>query len=85
MVSGVDLGREKITARQLEIVASSITGVKLEIWLDDLTTGKLIATIPVAATGDNNWKAFKNAVDKISGQHDVFVKFPSGTQHDLFI
>jgi hypothetical protein len=62
-------------------MASSSSKGKLEIWLDDLKTGKLIATIPVSSTGsEENWKAFSKAVKGISGHHDVFVKFPTGKE-----
>ena len=86
MISGVELGKDKRTASQVEVVASSKSGGKLEIWLDDLTTGKLIATIPITATGEaNNWKAFKKALKNVSGHHDVFVKFPAGAGEAVFI
>lgn len=44
MLSGVELGKR--TAKQVEIIASSKTTAKVEIWVDDLTSGKRIATIP---------------------------------------
>ena len=55
------------------------------MWLDDLKNGKLIATIPVAATGKNNWKIFRQSLKNVSGHHDVFVKFPAGENHQTFI
>jgi xylan 1,4-beta-xylosidase len=85
MISGVDLGAGKRSASQLEIIASSKTGAMLEVWLDDLTTGKLIATVPVSATAENNWKTFTKAVKGVSGRHDLFVKFPKGSDHAIFI
>jgi xylan 1,4-beta-xylosidase len=86
MLSGVELGKERNASRKIEVLASSNAGGKLEIWLDDLTTGKLIATIPVDATdGEDNWKTFSKTIKNVSGHHDVFVKFPKGSDHDLFI
>ena len=86
MISGVDLGRDKRMASQVEISATSTKGGKLEIWVDDLKNGKLIATIPVnAAGGASKWKTFKAAVKNVSGHHDVFVKFPKGGDHAFFI
>lgn len=86
MLSGVELGNEKNAAAKIEVQASSKKGGKLEIWLDDLTTGKLVATIDVDATGgENNWKIFSKAIKSVSGHHDVFVKFPTGSDHNLFI
>lgn len=77
MIPGVELGKTSPSA--IEVTASSSSKGKLEIWLDDLKTGKLIATIPVNSAGtENNWKAFSKAVKDISGHHDVFVKFPAG-------
>lgn len=86
MISGVELGSSKTVAYQVEILASSKKGGALEIWLDDLVTGQLIATIPVVATGrENNWKTFTKSIKNISGHHDVFVKFAPGQHHDTFI
>jgi xylan 1,4-beta-xylosidase len=85
MISGVDLGIGKQAAAWLEIIANSTTNAKLEIWLDDLTNGRLIATIPVSATGENNWKQFTKALKDVSGRHDVIVKFPKGSDHAVFI
>ena len=79
MISGVELG--KTSPSSIELMASSTSKGKLEIWLDDLKTGKLIATIPVNSTGgEENWKAFSKAVKGVSGHHDVFVKFPIGKE-----
>jgi beta-xylosidase len=49
MISGVELGKTSPSA--IEVVASSSSKGELEIWLDDLKDGKLIATIPVFSTG----------------------------------
>lgn len=77
MISGVELG--KTSPSVIEIMASSGTKGKIEIWLDELKTGKLIATIPVKSTkGNDDWITFSGAVKGISGHHDVFVKFPTG-------
>ena len=84
MIAGVDLGNR--TARRIELQAKTTKKANIEIWLDDLKNGKLIATIPVAATsGENEWKAFSSAVKDVSGHHDVFIKFPPGTNQELFI
>ena len=85
MLPGVELGRDKNASSAIEVRASSKAKGNLEIWLDDLTTGKLIASVPVTATGENKWKAFSKAVKNLSGHHDVFVKFPVGSSHELFI
>jgi beta-xylosidase len=86
MLSGVELGKDKNAATKIEAQVSSKTGGKLEIWLDDLTSGQLISTITVDATGvENYWKVFSTTVKNVSGHHDVFVKFPEGSDHNLFI
>jgi hypothetical protein len=84
MISGVDLG--KSSPLSIEVVASSISNGKIEIWLDDLTDGKLIASIPINSTGgENNWKTFTKSVKNISGHHDVFVKFLTGKEGTINI
>jgi xylan 1,4-beta-xylosidase len=86
MISGVELGKDKRTSSKVEIMATSKANGNLEIWLDDLTTGKLIASVPISATnGEDNWKAFTKAVKNVSGFHDVFIKFPTGNSGQTFI
>ena len=84
MISGVELGKQSPSA--VEVVASSGARGKLEIWLDDLKNGKLIATIPVSATGgEMDLKNFSKPVKNVSGQHDVFIKFLSGKEGTIYI
>jgi hypothetical protein len=83
MISGVELG--KISPSVVEVTASSGSKGKLEIWLDDLKDGKLIATIPVSASGEKMWKAQSKTVRKVTGHHDVFIKFPTGKEGTIFI
>jgi hypothetical protein len=85
MISGVDLGTDKDAATGIQVIASSSKAGAVEIWLDDLKDGKLIATAPIAATGENRWQAFREKIKNVSGHHDVFVKFPSGSQHLLYV
>jgi len=83
MISGVELGKQSPSA--VELTASAKRNGKLEIWLDDLQNGKLIAIIPVTKTANNQRKAFRKLVKGITGQHDVFVKFPSGSANAILI
>ena len=84
MISGVDLGNN--IAHRVELMAVATKPGNIEIWLDDLKNGKLVATIPVAATGrEDSWKAFSTALKNVSGHHDVFIKFPPGSNHEIFI
>lgn len=86
MLSGVELGNDKRTPNQIQLMVAAQAAGKLEIWLDDLTTGKLIATIPVRATGAaSNWKLFSKKIGKVTGRHDVFVKFPAGYPRSINI
>jgi hypothetical protein len=86
MLSGIDLGNGKSAAKRIEAEVSAKTKGKFEIWLDDLTKGRLIATIKVDATGGESvWKTFGKAIKNVSGQRDVFVKFTGGSDHNLFI
>jgi xylan 1,4-beta-xylosidase len=78
MISGVELNKPS----QVHIQATANTGGNVEIWLDDLKHGKLIATVPVSAT---SWKTITSKIKNISGRHDVFVKFPAGKSGDIFI
>lgn len=83
MIAGVEMGT--LPSAALEVVASSKAGGNLEIWLDDLKNGKLIATIPIGATGDNNWKTVRQSLKGVTGQHDVFVKFPAGKANAMYV
>jgi xylan 1,4-beta-xylosidase len=83
MISGVELGTTSPTA--MEVVAAAKESGQLEIWLDDLKNGKLIATIPVPVTGDNNWKTVRTSLKDITGRHDVFVKFPEGKANAISV
>jgi len=84
MISGVELGKQSPSA--VELVASSGVKGKIEIWLDDLKNGKLIASISVNSTGgENNLKAFSQSVKNLTGHHDVFIKFPTGKEGTILI
>jgi xylan 1,4-beta-xylosidase len=86
VLSGVELGKEGKKASRVEVMASSTRGGHLEIWLDDLKEGKLIAKIPVSSTGgDNNWKAFGKALSGVWRNHDVFIKYPAGNDPAVLI
>jgi xylan 1,4-beta-xylosidase len=83
MISGVDLGEIAPSAVKMEIY-SQIKG-NFEIWLDDLTGGTPIAFIPVREMNQHYYKTSSATVKGITGHHDVFVKFPSGSKGKLFI
>jgi hypothetical protein len=81
MISGVDLGIQKKNAKGIEIQYNAKTDGVVELWVDDLKTGKLVAKIPYSASKNSVRKSLKS----IAGHHDIFVKFPVGKSHDLQI
>ena len=84
MIAGVETGENAPAA--VEVTAAAAQAGKCEIWLDDLKEGRLIATIPVGATGgENKWKTFSKAVANVTGHHDVFIKFLPGDNNKIFI
>ena len=84
MISGVDLG-EKDHSSQIEIIANSATDNQLEIWLDDLGSGRKIATVSITKTMGNTWKTFRSKLAGISGHHDLFVKFKAGSKQSTLV
>jgi xylan 1,4-beta-xylosidase len=81
MLSGIDFGKN--APSKLAVQAASRNGGKLEVWIDDLQNGKLIATINVGSTGTGAWKSFTASLKKVQGQHDLFIKFPQGSAGDI--
>jgi|GEM_PF-310914 len=80
MLSGVELGQQSPVAIQL--LASAKSSGVLEIWMDDLQSGKLIARIPFRSDA-GKWQKLSAPLKKISGQHDIFIKFPSGQAEQI--
>jgi xylan 1,4-beta-xylosidase len=86
MISGVELGKGKGSTSGVEVLVASNKDGKLAIWLDDLRNGRMIASIPIPATGSqNNWKKLTKMFTNISGRHDVFVKFLKAMMLDMYI
>ncbi len=84
MISGVELGKNPASAIQIE--ASALKGGKLEIWLDDLKGGKMIAKVSIGKTaGEADFKLVRKAIKKVTGHHDVFVKFPAKNEGKIQI
>ncbi|RKR81771.1 beta-xylosidase [Mucilaginibacter gracilis] len=77
MISGVELGLQ--TPSSVEVTASVKTNAEIEIWIDDIEKGKLIATVPLSPNSGHDLKKFRQAIKAASGQHDIFVRFPKGT------
>jgi len=84
MISGVETGISHASA--VELTASAAAAGKLEIWLDDIQHGKLIATVPVQPAGDKRqWKTFLQPVARFQGHHDLFIKYPTGEPGKIII
>ncbi|OQP57361.1 family 43 glycosylhydrolase [Niastella populi] len=85
MISGVELGNGKNIPGKVDIEATATGNGKLELWLDDLKNGTLLATIPVSATGHNVTTTFTGKPGKVSGRHDLYIKFPAGQPRTIHI
>ena len=81
-IYGVDFGSVGATKFMAQI-ASSKEGGAIEIHMDSLD-GKLIAVCNVPKTGgDQNWKMLQCQVQKVTGVHNLFLKFV-GEEEGLF-
>ncbi|MDP4149454.1 MAG: family 43 glycosylhydrolase [Bacteroidota bacterium] len=83
MLSGVDLGSSSDPGRsakrplEVKIRAESAVGGNVEVWLDDLGKGTLLATIPIRRTGaPGHVMEFRRSIANFTGQHDLFIKYP---------
>jgi len=81
MISGVETGKEE--AGSVELTVSARKAGRLEVWLDDLEEGKLLATVGVGPT--DGWKSFSHRVKKFRGHHDVFVRFVPGEEGAIVV
>lgn len=80
MVSGVELGQR--SPKTIEITGSASSSGTVEVWADDLKTGKLIGKVPFS-NSLGKMVTFKSVIKQIKGQHDIFLKFPSGNTQQL--
>jgi len=84
MISGVETGNREAAA--IEVTVDAKTAGRLEIWLDDLQQGTLIATVPIQAMGgDGEPRTVVQPVKRFKGRHDVFVKYLAGEQGAVLI
>lgn len=88
LYAGVEFGQEeyKKNPDSLTMVASCITtGSRIEVWLDSLDTGRKIGECPIAHTGGlRTFQTFTAAVEPVSGQHDLYLKFAGTDAGKLF-
>jgi Beta-xylosidase len=84
MISGVDFGNRKVKKADLNI-CSEVDG-ELELWADDLDNGKLLSKIKVLGTDKSQqFKLTSQLVRKISGSHDVFLRFSKCKANSILI
>jgi len=77
MLSGVELGKK--SPKAVEITVSAETKGTLEIWADDLGTGKRLAVIPIPVTGKNTSQIIRKAISRTTGHHDLYFRIMPGT------
>lgn len=75
MISGLELGYSTKAVSQIQVQVMAKSSGKIEIWLDDLSSGRLIATILFSET-NNSWKILTQKIKGLSGHHDIFIRFP---------
>jgi xylan 1,4-beta-xylosidase len=82
MISGVDFGAAG-EAKAIEIMAAATQKGELKVLVDDLENGRQIAGVPVKP-GQLSGRAPLQIKD-LSGQHDLFIRFPAGISQEIFI
>lgn len=84
MISGVDFGKTG-EAKAIEVEAYAQQGGVVEVLLDDLQEGRQLATVPIKPGKSGVHVYSLRRVKGVSGQHDLFIRFPAGTQQDIII
>jgi hypothetical protein len=84
MISGVDFGKAG-EAKAIEVEANTQKGGVVEILLDDLQEGTQLAAVPIKPGKTGTHVYSLRRVKGVSGQHDLFIRFPTGNQQDIFI
>jgi beta-xylosidase len=84
MLSGVETGES--AARSVDLSVAATAAGEIQIWLDDMQDGRLIATVPVKATGgEGQWKTFTANTIKFKGHHDVIIKYPGNGEGQIYL
>lgn len=76
MFSGVELGKQ--APREVEIVYAGDSANKIEIWSDDMRTGKMLTSFALPASGKNKWEILKKKIISLTGQHDIYLRIRPG-------
>lgn len=88
LYAGVEFGSAdyNFIPDSVEFTASSVAaGGKVEVWLDSIDSGLKIAECAIGNTGSwSVFRKFKAPVTKVSGNHDVYLKFVGTGTSKLF-
>jgi xylan 1,4-beta-xylosidase len=88
LYAGVEFGNNEYydAPDSVEFTASSDTdGGIVQVWLDSINTGTLIAECTIGNTGSlTEYKEFKSAITPVTGNHDVYLKFTGDPVAKLF-
>jgi uncharacterized repeat protein (TIGR02543 family) len=74
LYAGVDLGSGDVTAKSVQIEASSVGGGWVEFWIDPLAGGPHFGPCAVGDTGSWETFAVSSCPVTVSGTHDVYLK-----------
>jgi len=89
LYAGVEFGNDEYrkTPKTIEIIASCAgSGGTVEVWLDSIADGTLIAECNITPTGDwNTFEVFSAEVAPVEGRHDVYLHFKGEEGGRLFI
>jgi uncharacterized repeat protein (TIGR02543 family) len=83
LYAGLDLGSGGVSAKSVQLEASSVGGGWVEFWIDPLAGGPHFGPCAVADTG--SWETFNVSSCPVtgSGTHDVYVKVVGKTTGEL--
>jgi len=82
MISGVYLDG----ASRVSIDGVAAGGGTVEIWIDDLTKGRKIASVAMKGRiSDGDETATAALLKSVTGSHDIIVKFPAGMKRAIFL
>lgn len=76
MFSGVDLGKQ--APRLAEIIYTADATGKVELWSDDMKTGKMLTSFVLPATSNQKSAVMKKNIIALTGQHDLYLRILPG-------
>ena len=89
LYAGVEFGNDEYRRipKNIEITASSAgPGGTVEVWLDSIADGTLVAECDITSTGDwNSFEVFSAEITPVEGRHDVYLHFTGEEGERLFI